>query len=251
MKRSISIGIALLFIFFSVNAQVQTPKAPNSTTKTTNECESGDCQNGWGYKTFSYGFYEGFWKNGQRHGYGLFDWDDSGKYIGFWKNDKMTGYGTYLGDTMDMVGEFEDGFIQGLGYIVENDEWEQGVYSLSQLEEEYTFYDNGVTTECTAGDCQNKYGRWKWSNGDTFTGFFKNGDMYMGTYLYANGDKYTGTFNSDNQFHGEGRFFFKSGEYYGGKWRNGNYHGRGYFHNKEYVQQIGEWSYGTLTKKLN
>jgi hypothetical protein len=251
MKNSITLILAVLCTFSIASAQVKAPKSPNSTKNVSTDCVSGDCQNGWGYKNFSYGYYEGFWKNGKRHGYGLFDWEESGKYIGFWLNDKMTGYGTYLGDSMDMVGEFEDGFIQGLGYIVEDDEWEQGVYNLSQLEEAYTFYDNGVSTGCTAGDCQNRYGRYKWSNGDSFTGFFKNGNMYMGTYLYSNGDKYTGTFNSDNQFDGEGRFFFINGEYYGGKWKNGNYHGRGYFHDKNYNQKIGEWSNGTLVTKLN
>ena len=45
-----------------------------------------------------------------------------------------------------------------------------------------------------------------------------------------------------------GRFFFKSGEYYGGQWENGMYHGRGYFEDGDKKPKIGEWAKGVLTK---
>ncbi len=250
----------LCMLFTGLLMAQETPMAPTtgSSTKpptTTNTsaygCVSGDCVNGWGKKTFDYGYYEGFWKNGSRDGYGLFDWNDSGKYIGFWVNNDMTGYGVYIGVNKDMVGEYQNGFIQGLGYIVEDEVWEQGRYELSQLKDSYTFIDNGTTTGCIAGDCTNKYGRFKWSNGDSFTGFFKNGNLYMGTYLFANGDKYTGQFNSSNQYHGQGRFFFTSGNYYGGEWLNGKYHGRGYYQGQTAADdRVGTWNNGTFVKKL-
>lgn len=249
MRRYIIFCIVLIGFTFSIKAQVTIYKSTNSTT-INKDCVSGDCENGWGEKNYSQGYYDGFWKNGERHGYGLFDWDDSGKYIGFWEYDKMTGYGTYLGENMDMVGEFKNGYLEGLGYIIENDVWEQGVYNSSLLDESYSFIDNEVNIGCTAGDCNNKYGRMKWSNGDSFTGFFRNGNMFMGTYLFDNGDKYTGLFNTQNEFHGQGRFFFENGEYYGGEWKNGEYYGRGYYHDKDYNQQIGEWRYGKLINSL-
>ncbi|MCH7784766.1 MAG: hypothetical protein IIB06_05035 [Bacteroidetes bacterium] len=43
-----------------------------------------------------------------------------------------------------------------------------------------------INNDCVSGDCKNKYGRMKWSNSDSFTGFFKNGNMFMGTYLFDN-----------------------------------------------------------------
>ncbi|NND61766.1 MAG: hypothetical protein HKN48_01090, partial [Flavobacteriaceae bacterium] len=210
----------------SNNSTVSTPSSPNSvpkpntSTSTNNDCVSGDCQNGWGKKNFEYGYYEGFWKNGVRHGYGLFDWDTSGKYIGFWVNDKLSGYGCYLGTEKNLIGEYRDGSMNGVGYTHElkNDKWVRGEFRNYLVSEEYDFYDNKINSGCIAGDCQNKYGRYKWSNGDMFTGFFRNGKMYMGTYSFASGDKYEGMFNSSNQFHGEGRFFFKDGAYYGGQW---------------------------------
>jgi hypothetical protein len=254
------INLILLILFIATQTVVAqdkpgVPKVPSAptpqTTTTSNTCEYGDCANGWGKKQFSYGYYEGFWTDGKRSGYGMFNWTESGKYIGFWVSDKMTGYGVYIGVDQDMVGEYTNGFIQGLGYIVKGDDWKQGVYDMSQLKESYPFISNDVSTGCTAGDCQNKYGRYKWENGDSYTGFFKNGKMYMGTYLFASGDKYTGMFNSNNQFHGQGRFFFVNKDYYGGEWLNGKYHGRGYFQGQTAADdKIGEWNNGTFVKRL-
>ena len=214
-------------------------------------CVDGDCNNGWGKYQYDNGYYDGFWKNGKKEGYGLYKWDGIGKYIGSWKNDNMNGYGVYMAENDDnIVGEYQNGQLNGLGYTVTGENWEQGVFSNGNLSTHHDFYTNNVDTGCTAGDCQNKYGRYKWSNGDSFTGFFKNGKMYMGTYTFSNGDKYSGMCNSSNQFDGMGRFFFVDGAYYGGEWSNGTYHGRGYFHNKDYEQQIGEWSNGSLIKSL-
>ncbi len=245
----------LLFLslaFTQLQAQ-QIPKAPNTpnTPETTsNDCVSGDCQNGWGKKEFDHGYYEGFWKNGQRHGYGLFDWTTSGKYIGWWYNDQLHGYGCYLGTEKNMIGEYRYGMMTGVGYThdLKDDTWERAIYKNYLVDVKYDFYTNDVDTGCIAGECQNKYGRYKWSNGDTFTGFFKNGKMYMGTYSFASGDKYEGMFNSNNQFDGEGRFFFSDGSYYGGGWNNGVQEGLGYYHNKDYESKIGEWSNGKLVR---
>ncbi|MAO07621.1 MAG: hypothetical protein CL596_02790 [Alteromonas sp.] len=234
----------------------QTPSAPNSPNSpnspvTTNDCVSGDCQNGWGKKNYSYGYYEGFWKNGVREGYGFFHWTDAGNYIGFWQNDQLHGYGCYLGKKKNLIGEYRNGMMNGVGYTheLENDKWVRAVFKNYLPETEYTFYDNKVATGCVAGDCQNAYGRYKWSNGDSFTGFFRNGKMYMGTYSFSSGDKYEGMFNTNNQFHGQGRFFFKDNSYYGGEWQNGVQEGLGYFHDSGGLnKKIGQWSNGKLIK---
>jgi MORN repeat protein len=254
MKTKIIVFLILgLFTFYQIYAQgIPSPKVPG-TTKSDPDCESGDCQNGWGKKNFDYGYYEGFWKNGDRHGYGLFDWTSSGNYIGFWNNDEMDGYGCYLGEDKDLIGQYVSGSLHGYGHTreIETNKWVYGYFQNYLVEDEYTFYDNDISTGCIAGDCQSKYGRYKWSNGDTFTGFFQNGKMFMGTYLFATGDKYEGMFNKENQFHGEGRFFFEDGSYYGGGWYNGQQSGRGYYHNSSYERQIGEWSNGNLVRSLN
>jgi hypothetical protein len=254
--QNLVLTILGLFMFVVVHGQnVPKPNTPgqNNLVKKEATCESGDCMNGWGKKVYDYGYYEGFFQNGNRHGYGLFNWTESGDYIGFWANDKMHGYGCYLGTGKDLIGQYVNGSLHGFGHTkeIKTDKWVYGYFQTYLVEDEYTFYDNGVTTGCIAGDCQNKYGRYKWSNGDTFTGFFQNGKMFMGNYKFATGDKYEGMFNSNNQFHGQGRFFFKDGGYYGGDWENGERAGRGYYHDKSYARQIGEWRNGNLTKSLN
>ncbi|RDK89237.1 MORN repeat-containing protein [Marinirhabdus gelatinilytica] len=215
-------------------------------------CVSGNCQDGWGKQQLEGGYYEGFWENGKKEGYGMYKWEGTGKYIGSWKNDQMQGYGTYIADNEDnIVGWYSNGQLNGTGYTVTGGKWEQGVYTNGELTTPYTFITNKIDSGCTAGDCKNKYGRYKWDNGDSFTGFWKNGSMYMGTYTFASGDKYSGTFNNNNQFDGFGRYFYKDGGYYGGEWKNGNYEGKGYYHNKDYERQIGIWRNSSLVNNLN
>ena len=214
-------------------------------------CVRGNCQDGWGKYEYDGGHYDGFWKNGLKDGYGLYKWEDTGKYIGNWENDKMKGYGVYIAANEDnIIGQYSEGQLNGLGITITGETWKQGVFSNGSIVTNYDFYSNDLTTGCVSGDCQDKYGRFKWDNGDKFTGFFKNGSLHMGTYTFANGSKYSGMFNSDNQFHGMGRFFFADDGYYGGQWKNGKYNGRGYYHDKDLVQQIGEWSNGKLVRSM-
>ena len=244
-----------LFIFVQVNGQkIQTPEVPgtNNTTKKENICVSGNCVNGWGKKIFSHGTYTGFWSNSKRNGYGMFIWNnEGGKYIGFWENADMTGYGVFIGVNQDMIGQYNNGFIQGLGYIIKDDVFKYGEYSSSQLKKEYTFYKNtGVSVGCVSGNCVNQYGKMVWDNGDSFVGFFKNGNMFMGTYEFASGDKYEGMFNNNNQFHGQGRFFFTDGGYFAGEWSQGKYNGLGYYLDKDLNEKKGKWRNGVLQKSM-
>lgn len=244
------IFLLLFLLGYNVPAQEIIKKPAEGTTLIIG-CQSGDCENGWGEMKFEDGYYQGFWLGGKRNGYGLFDWNESGKYIGFWVNDSMTGYGVYIGKNKDMVGEFKDGFLQGMGYMVEGNKWEQGRYASSILIDSFSFDINDVSAGCVAGDCQDRYGRYNWENGDTFTGFFKNGSMYLGSLRLANGDKYTGQFNSENEYHGQGRFFYNNGDYYGGEWKGGKYNGKGYFQGQnEEDDRIGIWKNGKFESPL-
>lgn len=61
--------------------------------------------------------YEGEWKNGCHHGYGIYTWLDGRSYEGQWEANKKHGMGTYRFDTegCSYTGSWEDGFRQGLG----------------------------------------------------------------------------------------------------------------------------------------
>jgi len=209
---------------------------------------TGDCEDGWGKYIYDNGYYSGFWKNGFKEGYGLYAWDESGgSYLGTWDADSMIGYGVYIaGNDDNIIGEFRNGELNGLGLTVTGEDWVYGYFVDGVVQTEYDFYTNDVSSGCTAGDCENGYGRYKWSNGDAFSGFFKNGNLYMGSYSFNGGGRYTGKFDSDGNFDGIGRYFFEDGAYYGGQWKNGTYNGRGYYHDSEKVSQIGEWRDGTL-----
>jgi hypothetical protein len=239
-------------------SNINTAKTPNTvpennrviSPKKTTGCVSGDCNNGWGKWNYNNGFYTGFWENGKKSGYGMYNWSKAGKYIGWWKYGEMNGHGIYFYNEKDeMIGEFKNGKLNGYGESYYNGKWSQGIFKDGKLQTSYTFYTNSsVKTGCVTGDCQNKYGRYKWSNGDQFTGFFKNGSMYMGVYKFTNGDKYSGMFNSQNRFHGNGRFFFINGGYYGGQWSNGKYNGKGYYKDVNKKIQKGVWNNGVLTR---
>lgn len=221
----------------------------NEDSNAASGCVSGNCNDGWGTWKYEGGYYEGFWLNGTRQGYGMYVWDDVGKYIGNWDNDTMNGYGVYLANNDDnIVGEYRNGKLNGYGYKVINDKWEYGKYTDGDRTTAFDYYRNNVEVGCTSGDCVDKYGYYVWENGDRFAGFFKNGKRYLGTYTFADGNKYSGMFNEAGQYHGTGRFFFSDGSYYGGEWKNGKYEGVGYFHDAEKKRRMGEWSEGVLVK---
>ena len=218
----------------------------------SNKCISGDCNNGWGKTKFENGYYEGFSKNGKREGYGMYLWEGVGKYIGNWEGDIQNGFGLYLPDNGDQyVGEYKNGKMNGRGYTAVGDTWTYGLFTNGELVTEYHFYDNGIEIGCVAGDCKDKYGRYVFESGGSFTGFFKDGHFVAGDYKSSTGDKYTGEFNSDNQFERFGRYFYKSGSYYGGEWKNGERNGKGYYLNENKEEFIGEWLNNEIIKMHN
>lgn len=243
----------LAFVLISIGYAQEPIGKPQVVTENQNHgCVYGNCNDGWGQWKYDNGYYDGFWFNGKRNGYGLYEWDDVGTYIGFWVDDNMEGYGSYETKSGEiMKGMFHNGQLDGLGEVYnENKEWVLGLYKANNIQTQYSFFENSVNTGCIAGNCQDKYGEYVWSNGDEFLGFFMNGKPYLGKYTFSNKDAYYGTFNSQGQFDGQGRFFYSAGGYYGGGFRNGNLDGRGYYHNKDYETQIGIWESGKLIKSL-
>ncbi|MBT8244253.1 MAG: hypothetical protein HKP48_09340 [Winogradskyella sp.] len=223
-----------------------------NTNRTSNtDCVSGNCKNGWGKRKYDNGdFYEGFWLNFKQNGYGLYKWKTKSTYIGNWENGSRKGYGTFTAENGDIKkGEFKNGRLSGVAVKKNSGTWQQGVFESGKLVTKYNFYGNNKDTGCISGDCYNKYGRYKWSNGDSFIGFFKNGKLHIGTLTFANGDKYSGQFGSKGKRNGMGRFWYKNGSYYGGEWRNDLYNGKGYFSSSSSVKK-GVWSDGVFIKSL-
>lgn len=97
--------------------------------------------------------YEGYIKDGKKHGQGTLTFTSGDKYVGQWRNDQKHGQGTYIfADGEKYVGQWQDNKMHG-----------QGTY----------FFKSG-----------NKYAG-QWQNDKKHgqgTYFFKNGDKWEGTY---------------------------------------------------------------------
>jgi hypothetical protein len=239
-------------VFTSTFAQAPIAQPQSALTPTTG-CISGNCNEGWGKWQFSNGSYEGFWENGKRKGYGIYDWDDFGVYVGFWVDDNMQGFGIYEDENGDMKkGMYENGTLGGLGE--ESDDggwsWTAGKYVNHSLVTEYSQQTNDVTVGCTSGNCKDKYGTYIWDNGDLFLGFFLNSKPHLGVYVFSNGDTYQGMFNEKGQFHGQGIFSYESSSgMYAGDFQNGQFYGKGYYFD-DYTTKIGVWENGNLTRSF-
>ena len=91
--------------------------------------------------------------------------------------------------------------------------------------------------ECISGNCQNGLSTLFFSNGDKYTGNFKNGKQNgrgmmtfaakpdaSGNFIYAS--KYSGEFK-DEKFHGRGKYKYADGELYVGEFKDDRFHGIG------------------------
>lgn len=174
------------------------------------EFRNGLCH-GWGVYYYANGDkYEGEFDNGLKHGRGTFTHKNGDKYIGEFVNDMMTGKGTLEFRNGDKyVGDIGDGMMNGKGTL---------------------WYKNGNKY---IGDFKNgmKHGNGQFSfqNGDVYKGGFsddfRNGS---GTYSFADGSKYIGEFFNGRR-HGKGRYVYGDGAEYIGDFVDGKKDGIGVY----------------------
>ena len=73
--------------------------------------------------------------------------------------------------------------------------------------------------ECK-GNCVNGQGTMEWSNGDKYTGEWKNSETHgQGTIEWSNGDKYVGEWKN-GKMHGQGTMSWAGGKSWSGMWKN-------------------------------
>lgn len=256
-NKTFTTNLLLIFVvgicFAQQPPKINKPSEPEKIVKNEG-CISGDCENGFGTFYYENGYYLGFFKNGKKQDYGVYDWDGITKYIGQWKDDTMDGYGEFIADNDDnIIGMYKNGQLNGLGYSVLNNVWEQGTYVNGVLSQSQSFEKNDVEVGCTYGNCDTGYGYWVYDNGQTFTGFFENGALKMGVFVFESGDKYFGIFNDQNQFEDFGRYFYTTeGASYTGDWKNGVMEGKGYFIAKNEAEDLlGEFENSEVVKDMS
>eukprot|EP00397_Hematodinium_sp_SG-2012_P051762 GEMP01060840.1.p1 GENE.GEMP01060840.1~~GEMP01060840.1.p1 ORF type:complete len:230 (+),score=42.49 GEMP01060840.1:37-690(+) len=112
------------------------------------------------------------------------------------------------------------------------------------LPEKYSFKPTADKPELDNSWGNNDAGRSSYTNGDTYTGDFKDGKKHgHGVYVYRNDDEYSGTY-VENERHGVGLFTYAAGGKYHGNFSNGKRHGEGtYFYTNGDVY-CGEWYEG-------
>lgn len=236
------------------SSQTQTSLQPQSTTSngTNFTCESGDCNNGYGKKTAGKNFIEGFFTNSKLNGYG-YQTSDNGFSQGEFKDGELNGFGfTYYNLTKEFfIGQWRNGKQNGYGYYkVGSTITEAGYYQDGKLVTNYMTPDfkNLVSRGSCSGNCVNGFGFYKYSNGDSFTGFFYNSSpAYMGTYHWSTGDWYLGNWVNGKRT-GQGRLYFSGPKTnYLGNFENDKMEGLGiYINEKETITQKGTWENGVL-----
>jgi hypothetical protein len=193
-----------------------------STVDTTDyKCVEGDCKEGWGrvtvngiitdatfkdaaingvaYITYpNGGLYHGQYKNNKRHGIGYYKWPNGNSYVGSWKDGKQDGMG-YTSNKDGAIttgGLFEDGKL---------------------ITEATNDYRAGKKDGNCTGNCSEGFGKYNYSNGDIYWGFFKNNQRFgVGTYYWNNKSLYTGAYTLGGKRHGFGIFTYIDGSVFKG-----------------------------------
>ena len=141
-------------------------RTPSST------CIEGNCSNGVGFKQYDGGdMYWGFFKDGMRHFFGAYFWNEGGFYIGAWYENSYSDY-------KHGIEVYDDG---------------RKVYHRNPR------LDWGETG-CVSGDCYDGYGVYIWDDGGMHIGNWENSDPHlMGFKFWASGDFWFGMYNNGDR----------------------------------------------------
>lgn len=160
------------------------------------------------------GDYDGEYRHGQRHGFGVLTWPDGCVYKGQFFNGLRHGEGELIARTAKGIkvykGNFKNGKKEGYG--------EETIENSNELVSSYE------------GDWENNVfsgnGYQKSNNGKLFAGEFRDGNKEgYGLMIYPDGSFYEGFF-SKNIFNGFG-IYFSDDHTYEGFWKHGSMNGKG------------------------
>ncbi len=175
--------------------------------------------------------YEGEFRNGLMHGWGVYVSKLGDRYEGMFENDLRNGPGTQTTTSGERyTGTYVSGIRHGLGSLTQSDGSRYaGDFRNDMINGRGVMvYPDGSKY---AGDFMNgrKHGKGviRFPNGDVHEGEFRS-DLRTGKgeYRFADGSHYTGDF-VDGVRHGQGQYRAADGAQYIGPFRNGRMHGEG------------------------
>ncbi|QJR09397.1 hypothetical protein DSM104443_00441 [Usitatibacter rugosus] len=177
--------------------------------------------------------YQGEFKDNQKHGTGVYVWENGDRYQGEFADDRPSGKGKWTfasGDTYE--GDVKAGVIVGRGTsttksgdsfdgsFVDGKPQGTGVYRFASGDRYEGEMSNGR---------MNGQGRYVAKDGYVIQGRFKDGQAQgPGTYTFANGDRYEGEIRG-GALTGQGAYFYANGLKYEGDMANGLPNGKGVF----------------------
>jgi len=167
-------------------------------------CISGDCNSGTGTMVYADGSrYDGSFRGSKANGEGVFQYANGTRYQGQLHDGLPHGTGTlFREDGTKLAGRWEKGEFVGADYAL-----------------------SPSRTGCLAGDCAQGQGKYVFSSGEEYVGYFKDGLPHgFGRISYPNGDRYEGEL-SGGELHGNGILTFSNGIVAAGFWQNGTWIG--------------------------
>ena len=163
--------------------------------------------------------YRGEWKNDLRHGYGIQEFFDGSRFEGQWQFNRQY-FGTFIWpDGAEYSGDFSGPQFEGQGTLKTDDEVVNGQWKDSKLEgkgERRLANGDRYSGNWIKGRLQG-YGE-HYTQDETYTGnYFANRENGKGKKVFHKLNSiYEGVFK-DGLFHGLGKQYFTSGDYYVGE----------------------------------
>jgi hypothetical protein len=195
--------------------------------------------------------YVGEWKDGKRHGIGVFTKSTKHNnlapgelfvisiYDGEWKDDCRFGEGLFTEEYM--AGDNHHSYLERY----------TGKWNLDK------YHGKGKLTDSKGniydGDWElgvkDGWGVMTYTNGNTYEGEWKDDKRHgHGTYIYDTGSKYVGEYK-DDIMHGHGAYTYANGNTYEGEMKDGEMHGHGKYSVDGYGVFVGDFVKGGIAGK--
>lgn len=200
-------------------------------------CVRNGKPSGYGIKSYKndQGRHEGYYLDGFRHGWGIFQWSNGDKYAGHWLNGLMNGNGVFTWASGDVyTGSWVNGKMTGSGSKTQSDGCIRGHFLDGKIhgfaDKEYTCGDK--YSGFYVNDRRHGWGKYIWSDGSSYVGDWSDDKVHgNGEHIFTRnqsitrrriqlGDsvmEYRGNFCCGNR-QGSGRAVFQNGDEYEGEW---------------------------------